>query len=67
MDKIGAKTVKKYIFSGTINTLGHRVMAKKGCNVCFERGFLGRDTKTHLYLPCKCIKTIDLPINFIII
>lgn len=30
-------------------------LPKKNCPDCYERGHIGKDTRTGLYIPCQCL------------
>lgn len=30
-------------------------LPKKNCPDCFERGHIGKDTRTGLFIPCRCL------------
>ncbi|TAL22507.1 MAG: hypothetical protein EPN94_10965 [Nitrospirae bacterium] len=56
----------RYEFVGLLKD-GKRVMAKKGCSLCYGRGYTGVDRKHKLLIPCKCIMTTEFAINWIIL
>ena len=31
------------------------IKPKKSCNKCYGRGYVGKDAKHNIYLPCNCI------------
>lgn len=44
-----------------LNEIQIAYVAKADCKKCFGRGYLGREIHTNKYVPCKCLRAIQLP------
>ena len=57
---------KLYIDTG-FKDKGHKILAFKNCNDCGGRGFTGKDIVHKTLIACKCIKTIALPVSWVML
>lgn len=56
----------RYVFTGHVTKNGQRYMADADCS-CGGRGYSGEDIKKHVLIPCKCLVTISLPMDWLIV
>lgn len=65
-----AKRGRRYEFTGiTVVEMGRRlrVMVNGNCSRCHGRGHTGFNRTTGKSIACKCLRTVSLPINRVIL
>ena len=58
---------KLYVDTGHKDNNDQKILAFKNCNYCGGRGFTGKDIVHNMLMPCKCIKTINLPVLWVVL